>query len=407
MAEAYTDVRALYTFQDHGHTETLHSVAANETVPHLGMFIFDFGFGHTPYLNFEFVLNVISVSKNFSDRRFMGRFMLGTFTSYNLVLENSFLDQSSLDACGWQPIKVPYGTTQIKKELYYDLYSDVFDTFSREVKFSFHFTMTEIDDHLGLLFVPAQVARSGDGAKYTLKFYGDRSNNRAYVRCTHAIQSLFLNESSNAVDNTKHYGTRLIDNKDVATSQDSAQQSVGYYKNDSGELKEEPYQLKIGGNDPATNYSMSIRHIALKDEGHLIEIYGFNGYTERYYYPDSAIGFDFAKLQKLNYSTWSGILVEKPWCTLLWYGELIYFADLEEFGKCNRLYFKEQSEQLCPVCGNPIGPHLDLSFVDITRIPHQFYFCSKECKHTFNGNLKLYLQVLTKSNMQYWAGINI
>ena len=146
---------------------------------------------------------------------------------------------------------------------------------------------------------------------------------------------------------------------------------------------------------------MLVQNIKLTETGHIAELYGFNGYTERYYYPDHVRYNENVSIKKLNFLTWSGILVEFPWCALLWYGEIYLFADQEEFGQCCREHFKQHSQDVCPICGKPIPGHWKYSFIDVSRIPHQIWFCSHDCLRSFNKRLMFYLDQLTEPNNAY------
>ena len=98
-------------------------------------------------------------------------------------------------------------------------------------------------------------------------------------------------------------------------------------------------------------------------------------------------------------------MVEKPWCAMLFYGKVYFFADQLEFNQCCREYFLRYGDSECPVCGEPLGGHFKYSFLDVMRIPQQLYFCSYECLRTFNNHMMFYLGKLTKPYTDYFTGI--
>jgi len=167
-------------------------------------------------------------------------------------------------------------------------------------------------------------------------------------------------------------------------------------------IEERVAHIETRGFDSLKNKSMIIHHIAVSEHGKVKEIYGFNGYTERCVYPDWARGWEVSKIQKFNFISWSGVPMEYPYLSMLWYGEIVLFYSLEEFNQCCHEFFVEHGKDKCPVCGNNIEEHLKYSYIDVTRIPHQIYVCSLECLHKYSARLLYYRNWLTKPNNSYF-----
>ena len=397
----YIDSYASFDFQDVGHTGKLHN-ASDANNKHLGMFIFDLG-EHDLYVSYKLFLYCYILRNTVVKGKPLFQIVPGFFNYPENINTVSFIDQQSLDICGWEPVKVPSGSSGEVHSLSKTVLSG--DLILNE-KVSIEFVFNSDKRYIGFLIIP-EVTTVGTGFEI---LFGQATANKKYrpqLKCQPAVMPLTSSDLGGGIDNTGRVSPKLVSNIDLAKGYDYIRTYTGYTYKDAGELKEASKGIKIRGTDPAVNYSMVITHISLTDEGHIREIYGFNGYTERCYTDSVIITFEKVVIKKLNVVTWSGLLVEYPWASMLWYGKIIFFANCEEFNECCRLYFKEHGNDACPVCGNPLDWQLKYSFIDVTRKPHQLYFCSHDCLKTFNSHMKLYLDILTKPNLDYLLGIKM
>lgn len=359
--------------QDYGHLGVLHDVVGT---PHFGMFVFNVGENH--YCHFDVILTLDYFFQQNGGSCTLGNFVFGTFDFPEEIPAQTFIDQSSLEACGFNPIQsiaVSNG-----------------DISGSSFNLSFHFVgMPRI---CGVLFEPADLSVLG------VHFLFKIDISASYIKCWNVSGSFISSDDGYGFDESRDCLNRP-EFPDAGFGWDIAKPKVFFSEFDAGLHKEDQIKLRIFGSDISQNYSMLVQHIALSERGTISELYGFNGYTERYYYPDHIRFYERVSIKKLNFMTWSGILVEYPWCALLWYGEIYFFADQEEFGQCCREHFKEHANDVCPICGKPIPGHWKYSFIDITRIPHQIYFCSLDCLHGFNRQIEAYLSRLTETNLEY------
>lgn len=389
-------------FQDYGHTGYLHP-AEYSIDKHFGMFIFDFTGVHEYYSFYRFVFTVKEFYYTFqADDFLLGKFVLGTFYHPENLASCRFLTQEDLDFVGFVPLS---GRTSTG--VAFDLEKRVHKKDLASGKLTLDFIFKEKELYLGLLFVPENLNSYSEQGLYELRFY-DYTPVPEWKPSIFA-QPLFLIKTSadggDGSDAQHPFTMQLPNNVDPAFSYEKMKYTAMFGKQDHGDLQESGARPKIHGSDYSKNLSMQIQHINLVDSGTVLEIYGFTGFISRTYYERRVKGYDFASVKKLNFVTWSGILVEWPWCSLLWYGEIYYFADLEEFGECCRKFFREYEDSLCPICGETLGGQLKYSFVDLLRIPHQLYFCSLDCLHAFNSRLMQYRNRLTKPDHTYYTGI--
>jgi len=355
--------------QDFGHTGIFHDVVENEK--HLGMFAFNVG--NNLFCHFDVLLRVESLLLQFEDQScFLGTFTFGTFEHPEFVPYYTFIDETSLDRCGFNPIQTVPCTN-----------GDIVDSV---ITLSYHLLLAP--KFCGILFEPADLH---DTNHFSLLFNAEKS----FIKCWG------VNAQSNLSDLGSGWDINLDTNHpvqlpDVAFARDHAKPTVLFKEMDAGGLSDEfPTRIRLFAEDYSQNYSLLIHHINLTEDGHIGELYGFNCDMERYY-SDSSKPFEKSQITRYNFVTWSGLLVEWPWCALLWWGEVYLFADQEEFGLCCRTHFKEHGDDVCPVCGNPLGNQWKYSFIDVMRVPHQIWFCSKSCLREFNKKLEFNLKMLTK-----------
>ena len=391
----YLDNYAYKVEQDKGHDGILHDDTGEK---HYGMFVFKF-VAPQDFLHFKLRLNVELFEQNFSERTHIGTIIPGTFMYPTYIWANDFLTDYDLNICGWEPVKLQLSST-LSKSVEYKVYSDMFISGKLDIEFHFNFN----SEYLGFLFVPEITDTFEKPLEhFRLKFYDTSAvqSKKPVLKCQPSVLYKTVNDTLDGVDKTESMIPNKFRNKDFGYDHEIANPLVFMDAKSDGVHSEEASRgVKIKSVDPAHNFSLAIQHIALKENGEITEIYGFNGYTARTYYENKIRGRDFVYIKKCNYMTWSGLLVEWPWCSMLWYGEVIYFADQDEFGQCCREYFAEHGMDACPICGEPLG-HFKVSFIDITRKPHQLYFCSLDCYHAFEKRLMYYLEILTKDNIKY------
>ena len=403
MAEIFTDKYDVIDFQDDGHLGKIHD-APSSSINHFGLFVFDLGTDNIDYLLFRLNLTCKSVSNTVPVGEPLFNIVPGYFEHFELLPTVGLLDKAALELCGWVPIEVPDGSAGAMKPLEKVIVSqDDFQKLTIDIVFNYN------QQYIGFLLVP-YMTNDGTGKHFEIEFYRnyDIESVRPLLKVQEKDLSQASSDGSEAFDGMNYLlSPQLLNKTDVGKLFDRFKSHTPVEVSEEGYTVDRTKAIRLKGTDSSVNYSMLIHYINVSDNGKVIEVYGFNGYTERYYYPDSAFSLERQRIKKLNIVTWSGILVEFPWAAMLWYGEIVYFADLEEFGECCRTYFKEHGNDACPVCGNPLGWQLKYSFIDVTRIPHQIYFCSKECMRKFNGNMLIYLRALTTLNSDYLLGIKM
>ena len=391
----FTDYNAIFDFQDSGHTGKIHN-AVSENEKHLGIFIFDVGL-NPDNIVFRLMLKVAAFGNNVPFGQPLFKIIPGVITNPAMIPTQDFLTKESLFVCGWESIQVPDGSLGELKQLERIIYSS-----DSILRISETFVFPCKAQYLGFVIEPFVTS---DSFEISFCHVDAPEAEKPVLKVQSAKSHIAFSDSLQGNDTRPYLGVP-VHRKDTGTGLSWAKPHVFFGASDSGKLQTASRGVKIKGTDSAVNYSMLIHHIQVSDKGDSIEIYGFNGYTERCYV-DSSFSFEKSLIKKLNVVTWSGLLVEWPWASMLWYGEIIYFADLEEFGECCRLYFKEHGDDLCPICGQPLGKQLQYSYVDVMRIPHQLYFCSMDCLHRFNSQMGLYVNRLTAPNNDYILGINL
>ena len=396
----YLENYAYKVEQDKGHEGVLHDYTSGEK--HLGMFVFQF-VEPQEFIHFKLCLRVEQFEHNFTQRKQIGTIIPGTFMYPTYIWGNDFLTINDLGYCGWEQIELNLDDEihhiVNRKPVEHKVYSD--DIVNGKLEIEYHFNFN--GQYLGFLFVPEKTSDYDYPVDhFKLKFYdfNAQQSKKPVLKCQPALLYKTSTDVSGGLDNTEHMEPDVIHNRDIGFEHEVANAQAHFEENDRAMGAECYNGVRIRSIDPAHNFSLSIQNIALKEKGEIVEIYGFNGYTARTYYEKKIRGRDFVYLKKLNFMTWSGILVEWPWCAMLWYGEIVYFANSEEFAQCCREYFAEHGMDECPICGNPLG-HFKISYIDITRVPHQLYFCSMDCLHAFDQRLMYYLKSLTKDNIQY------
>ena len=388
-------------YQDLGHTNYLHDVDV-QVGPHYGLFLFDLrpfkddAEQFFIYLSFKFVSKYLEFTG--STNTLLGTFKVGFFTNPSVLETNYLITDQVLNQAGFTLVSFRSGHSirTIEKQLY----SDELQAES-VIEFASMFNFRH--DLVGVLFVPEVT----EPEHFKLRFYVDRSSERTcpLLKLQVANLSLTSQDVSSGLDETKRLDFNFLNKSDQSVGKDLPRPSVFFKQFDSVKSTGKNQGIRIFGYDYSRNYSMAVTHLVVNDRAQCLEVYGFNGYTERYYYPDYGRFFEKVSIEKLNYVTWSGLLIEWPWCVMLWYGEIVYFADQEEFNLCCRTYFKSQEKEKCPICGQFMGKHLKYSYIDVTRIPHQLYFCSEECLAGFDRHMMRYINALTKANPTYPIGV--
>ena len=382
--------------QDFGHTGILHDVPVGGEA-HLGVFVFDTG-TESGFCHFVVDLYPQFLDHSIPDDVVIGTLVPGWFTNPAQVLSSDLCVLEDLETCGFVPA-FPEDASVGKGEPV-SLHSIVQNVHYRQ---EFHFLTHE--RYLAVVFVPECTDPESVGSCFQLQFAGDESYFDDLVPQLYA-QPLSWNVTIHEKGNVFDFMASIPPPEEQPLPVERLLElDVLYFKDDAGKLADYYPQLERRAHDPAVNLSMVIKHVALTEQGRIKEIYGFNGYTDRYYYPDFGKLFEQVNVVKYNYISWSGIMMEFPFLSMLWYGEIIFFASLEEFNECCREFFIEHGNDACPVCGEPLGNHLKYSYIDITRVPHQFWFCSHACLRTFQRRLVYYLLALSKSNIGYLTSI--
>ena len=394
-----SEIYAVLDCQDKGHTGKIHNAVPGEE-KHYGMFVFQPDYSeNASYVSFRLVLTVKSFSSDVPDGEALFIVKPGTFLDAEKILSSDFLTDADLTDCGWEQFHAVNDSSHELRNLEKTVYSVAGGQLSCEFVFNCNVT------YIGFLIDPCEVSE-GHGFEVEFNHVYDLRKKRPLLKMQPEfvpILSKDITESGDDVENIDNFA--LFYKKDGSGGIDLSHPYIYADKQDVGKLHEQGKGIKIKETDSAVNYSMQVMNVKVSDKGLLREIYGFNGLREWSLYPDSAFSFEKAVLKKLNVVTWSGQLVEWPWAALLWYGEVFFFADMEEFGECCRKFFKEHGNDACPVCGEPLGGQLKFSFIDVMRKPHQLFFCSHDCLKKFNANMMLYLKLLTKPNNDYLLGI--
>ena len=373
----------------------------------IGLFLMDIKKAHANFCHVTFSLFAQYVHYDFLDDRIIGQVIPGKISDPGDLITKTSLTPQELLSYGWEPYET-VGAGSLGKGV--DVHSkDV--TQGEWVEFDFSIPIDRTDHYFGICFLPKFIDIHSSGLSYKLQFAGVNQVFRDLypVAWLHYTNYYFSATDASAAKDTPY---EFPESRDLRKDQISPVERLYLLGQVQGHDTLHPKierveSIEVRGMDDVVNHSMVIETLCISDKGSVLEVYGFNGYTERNLYFDVTHAWDYAKLKKYNFISWSGIPMEYPYLSMLWYGEIIFFYSLEEFNLCCREYFIEHGNDLCPVCGNPLGEQLKFSFVDVMRIPHQFWFCSKECLHKFTGHLPNYLKLNSKPNNKYLMEVTL
>ena len=167
----YIDSYAAFDFQDVGHTGKIHN-ASDENNKHLGMFIFDLG-EHDLYVSYKLYLYCYSIKNTVVKGQPLFQIVPGYFNHPEKINTVSFIDQQSLDICGWEPITVPAGSAggfhSVSKTI---LSGDLELKTKLELDFVFNFDKR----YIGFLIIP-EVTVVGAGFEI---LFGQSTMNKKY-----------------------------------------------------------------------------------------------------------------------------------------------------------------------------------------------------------------------------------
>ena len=173
------------------------------------------------------------------------------------------------------------------------------------------------------------------------------------------------------------------------------------------EYRRRHYVDKVKGSDAS---QILYKEVFASDKGIVSSCRDFDVVERHITLTDTAKLKESRKFDIYNYVSYTGKFLVKPACTVLFYGERIYFKDLKELAEFNSERFRERFHDRCPVCGNFRGRHLKYCFADGSGIPFEIFPCSRECLRELTHKINFYrpmlkeLQQLPDRHEYPWMG---
>ena len=209
--------------QDCGHMGALHDATGGEA--HMGMFIFETG--NKTFCHFDADLKLAYFFQENSGTCTIGTFTFGIFHNPEEIPFESFIDESSLIECGFEPIQ----SITVSKWDLHDLHFNL----------SYHTLLAS--GICGISFVPADLTAIGDH----FEFQVDPA--KSELRCWNLNGSFTTSDDGIGSDETKYCRQKTY-TPDEGVGTEHFNLDVLYRMADEGQASDEsPVKLRVFGTD--------------------------------------------------------------------------------------------------------------------------------------------------------------